>query len=218
VVGVVGGSLALLVALVLLAGGAFLRLGDGFLRDSDGYLSTSEMSFDSPGFAVRSQSVHLPGWGDDQRPQEWLGTVRVQAHALTDDGVFLGIARTSDVNAWLDGVAHTRIVRRDGDGTVTTYVDGGAPVSAARDQDFWVASADGPDEQTLTWEPEAGTWSLVVMNDQGTRPVSTDVSVGAELPVLDRVTLTLLLSGLVFLVGGVPLLWWGAARAGRPRS
>jgi hypothetical protein len=107
-------------------------------------------------------------------------------------------------------------VRRDGDGTVTTYVDGGAPGSAPYDEDFWVASTHGPDQQTLTWEPEAGTWSLVVMNDRGTRPVAADVTVAAELPVLGKVTLGLLVAGLLFLAVGVPLLWWSAARAGRP--
>ena len=50
--------------------------------------------------------------------------------------------------------------------------------------------------QTLTWSPEPGDWTLVVMNSDGTTPVDADVAVGATAPAVDDVALVLLVCGL----------------------
>ena len=57
---------------------------------------------------------------------------------------------------------------------------GDAPASPLGDQDFWVASASGPGEQTLEWEPKEGNWRAVVMNTDASRGVASKLSIGAE--------------------------------------
>ena len=59
----------------------------------------------------------------------------------------------------------------------------GRPAAPAS-QDFWAASAQGNETQTLTWDIADGDWSLVVMNADGSAGVDARVSAGAKLPWL----------------------------------
>lgn len=182
-----------------LLGGAALHFADSNLRDDQGYLMGSNQAWDSPGYAVRSDlTVHsgpldLPSW--------LLGTVQVAAEPATTNGVFVGIARTSAVDRYLHGVAHSTY--RDAMGgrhdqmSRSPFVDGGSPPVAPADATFWVVSASGSDAQTIVWAPEGGSWTVVVMNGEGTTPVAADVTVGAEVPVLDELGTALLVAGLV---------------------
>jgi hypothetical protein len=155
------------------------------------------MRVDSPGHAVVSESVELRGTGA-ALPERWLGDVRVRATARPAGAVFVGIAPTADVDAYLDGVAHS-VVADPGDGSDPVRTDdvaGGAPATAPMAQSFWVASATGKGTQTLTWDVEEGDWTLVVMDASGGSPIAADVKLGATVPVLDNVVWVMLLSGL----------------------
>ena len=199
-------------SLGLLAGGVALQIGDNVLRDDEGYLMSSTKTYASPGFAVTSQSIDLR-----QRlartstcASRWLGTVRVEAQSRAADGVFVGIAPTSDVDAYLPGrrPLDGHRPRRATDGRPeTTYVDGTHRRAAARrTRPSGSASAQGSGSRTLTWEPEDGDWTIVVMNADGTAPVRPRVSAGAEVPVLDDVVIVLLVAGVVLLALSVLVL------------
>ncbi len=200
VLAVVVGAVLALVSLGLVAAGGVLRVADDGLRDDRGYLMSSSVAFTSPGYAVTSPDVELrsgtPLFGV---PDNWLGTVRVEADGRTGNGVFVGIARTNDVEAYLAGVARS-VVRQpyDGGGSARSdFTDGGSPARAPQDAGFWAASSHGPGRQTVTWPAESGHWTLVVMNGGGTTPVAADVAVGATVPALDNVAWGLLVAGLV---------------------
>jgi hypothetical protein len=62
---------------------------------------------------------------------------------------------------------------------------GGAPDNPPGDETFWVASTAEMGEQTLEWEAEDGSWSVVVMDADARRGVDAELSIGAELdPVI----------------------------------
>ena len=128
--------------------------------------------------------------------------------------VFVGIAPTAAAADWLRGVAHSTVVDPSGDGgdPDTAYVDGSIPLLPPGDQAFWVASATGPGSQVLTWEPEDGDWTIVVMNADGTAPVRARVAVGAEVPVLDDVADGLLITGALLLPLSALVLWLAVRR------
>ena len=202
VIAVVIGSMMAMTSLGLLAGGLALKIGDSVLRDDAGYLMSTSKTYDSPGLAVTSQNIDLNGGSADfDLASRWLGTVRIEAQSRTADSIFIGVAPTSDVDAYLQGVAHTTVTDPSGDNgrPETTYVDGGTPTLLPADETFWVASSAGSGAQVVTWEPEDGDWTIVVMNTEGTSPVRARVAAGAEIPVLDTVVVVLLVSGVVLL-------------------
>lgn len=206
VVAVVVGAVLAMSSLGLLAGGGGALLVDSTLRD-DGYLMTSEVSLDSAGAAIVSENVELRGAGSGL-PEQWLGRARVEATAPASGPVFVGIARTADVDAYLAGVAHSVVVdpADDADDPELRDVIGDAPAAPPTGQSFWAASATGDGTQALTWEVEEGDWTIVVMDPSGSAPVAADVAVGATVPVLDDVGVGLLVAGAVIGAAAVVVL------------
>jgi hypothetical protein len=80
------------------------------------------------------------------------------------------------------------------------------------DQRFWAASAHGPGKQTLTWDVEHGSWSVVVMNADGSRAVDAGVSAGANVPILPAIGWGALGGGLVLLVAAGGLVALGVRK------
>ena len=105
--------------------------------------------------------------------------------------VFAGIARTRDVDAYLRGTAHDdadRHRRRPVRADVPARTGGDRRPRAPADQGFWVATA-GTARKPLDWKVKDGTWSVVVMNADGSAGVDARVSAGASLPFLDELEL-----------------------------
>ena len=201
VTAVVLGALLALTSFGLLAGGGVVRFADSALRDQTGYLMSSSVELTSPGYAITSESAELhDGVATVDLPERWLGTVKVKADAEGPDGVFVGIARTSDVEEYLRGVGHSVVLDPAGDDGRTPDLDfseGGPPSPSPTDAGFWAESVAGTGTQTITWEADEGDWTLVVMNADATAPVTADVAIGATAPVLGDVALFLLIAGLV---------------------
>jgi hypothetical protein len=214
VVATVAAALFLLLGVGMLVGGGALRLADATLRDDGGYVMGGTRAWQSPGYAVRSESARIRSDSATlDLPARLLGTMTATADPATPNGVFVGVARTADVERYLAGVAQSTVVDPfDDNGEPTlTFVDGGSPRVAPTDATFWTASASGRGPQRITWEPEDGEWTLVVMNGEGTTPVAAEVAIGAEVPVLDSAGAVLLVAGLVVVcLSGIGL--WLAVR------
>ncbi len=211
--GVVVGSFATVLALGLLAGGGALLVADNVARDGQ-YLTTVERPFSSAGYAVTTSSVVLDAPpGASSVPARFLGDVRLRVTPTsTSVPVFIGIAPADRAEAYLAGVARTEPAERAGDGR---DVDGAAPASPPTDQVFWTDQASGTGTQELSWTPEAGRWSVVLMNADASAGVSAAVSVGATLPWLDTVGIVLLVVGIVLLGCGTGLVARCTALASR---
>ncbi|ABL80506.1 hypothetical protein [Nocardioides sp. JS614] len=214
VLATVTAALFLLLGVGMLVGGGALRLADATLRDDDGYVMSSAHAWQSPGYAVRSESAEIRSDSTTlDLPHRLLGTMTATADPATPNGVFLGVARTADVDRYLTDVAQSTVVDpfdENGEPSLS-FVDGGSPAVAPTAAGFWVASARGRGPQQVTWEPEDGDWTLVVMNGEGTTPVAADVAIGAEVPVLGTLGTWLLVAGLIVVgLSGIGL--WLAVR------
>ncbi len=195
VVLIVVGVIAALVSLGLLAGGAALVVVDQTQRDEDGFLMSPSEDFSTAAYAIVSDSVDVDFGGSERAARAILGDVRIRSES--DRDVFVGIARDTDVDEYLNGVERS-VVTDIGKDPEYSHRAGDAPASPPGDQDFWVASTSGPGEQTLEWEPKDGSWRAVVMNSDGSRGVSSELSIGAELD-------SALWTGIVLLVVGALL-------------
>ena len=207
------GVLLALVSLVLLGAGGTGVWADLTQRDA-GYVTTSVHDFSTAESALTTKSTHLgsAGVGWLYSPT-LLGTVRVRVSPLSSGApMFVGIARSTDVDRYLAGVSHT--VVSDFFGDKVEAVPGGRPRSTPGSRRFWVASSTGTGSRTLKWEPHGGSWTVVVMNANGRPGVAVGADLGARFPAVLWVALGLLVTGGVFLAGGA-LLIAGAIRGRR---
>lgn len=176
------------VVLLLLVGAAAIAGSVAILvdeRDADDFFISHEQDLQRPSFAIASENVDVltsaPGWLAD-----WLTDpvdIRVKGASKDGEAVFFGIAETSDVQAYLGGVNYDEVTSIDFEGADVRYrtEEGGTPASAPGVEGFWVASVEGPGEQTLDWSVETGDWSLVVMNADASAGIDVAVVFGAKI-------------------------------------
>jgi hypothetical protein len=214
VAAIAGGAVLALVALALLALAGVGFWADTTQRDDEGWLTSPSHRFETRSHALTAEGLGLGELDGDWAPG--LGAVRVQARAADGRAVFVGIAPEAQVDRYLEGVAHTEVR-----GLRDAGYDGVERAGSRTPQDpasagIWAASAAGPGEQAVRWDPEAGDWAVVVMNADGRPGVAVDVRVGARAGWLGELSVALLIAGGVLGAAAVALIAFGAAAPGRP--
>ena len=206
VVGVIAG----IVAFALLVGGCALVAVDRTQRDDDGFLMSPSQEFDSATYAIVSESADIDS-GGEWALDSFLGTVRIRSDS--DRPVFVGIAQAADVDRYLEGVEHDVVTDLDSSGDPEySRRAGGAPPTAPGRDTFWAASISGTGEQVLDWDPEDGDWSAVVMNQDASRGVSAEMSIGAELDSVLWIGIGLLALGGLLAAGAALAITAGVRR------
>jgi hypothetical protein len=185
----VGAGLAGLLAVGALGVGALALWGDS-QKDERGYISTNSERFGAGTRALATESLDVDLDGAEGLVDATaLGDIRLDVASKTDKPVFVGIARTDDVSAYLAGVSHTTVTDVEYDPFEAGYSPQAGERSPAKPggERIWAASTQGAGPQTLTWEAKDGDWSIVVMNADGSPGVVADISAGAKLPFLNEV-------------------------------
>jgi uncharacterized protein DUF4389 len=218
IVVVIGSILALAGVVGVLAGGAATWAATT-QRDGAGYFHTDTEQFSVGTFAITSDDIDL---GTGNRPRDWgvdvgdLVKIRLRA-APGERGVpvFVGIARTSAVDRYLRGVAHDVVDNVDLDPFHVDYDTkaGNNKPDAPGDQNFWVVSSRGPGQRTVVWTPKSGDYTVVVMNADASRGVTTDMSVGVQVHHLWAIIGGLFGLGVLLLAGGIALIVVAGHRA-----
>jgi Domain of unknown function (DUF4389) len=216
IVMVVFGVLAVLFGLALLAGGGALVWAMNDETTSAGYFTTHPHRFESTSYAVVSKNLDI-GTGAPDRIFGSGRYAKVRITASSADGarsIFVGIGRKEDVAGYLSGMAYSEAEDFDADPFSVDYRQhaGEAPVTPPGKQRFWVASAQGPGNQTVTWGVRKGNWSVVAMNADGSRPVAVSASFGAKISFLGWIAAGILIAGALFLLGGSALIYLGARK------
>ena len=173
-----------------------------------GYLTTDTAQVRSEGHAVVFEDVDLGGLSG-----AWLlGTVRVRATG-TDPGspAFIGVGTSADVQDYLRGTGYSTVSDiEDGEVTYTQHA-GASPTLAPAGSDIWTAQAEGIGPQTVTWKPEGGPWSVVVMNQDASSGVEVDADVGATVPIVRRIVGGLLIGSVLSAAAALAVLLVPAA-------
>jgi hypothetical protein len=209
VVMIVMGSLVGLIALALLAGGGGVIWADHAKKDSKGFFTTTAHRFEAPTYAITHQGVKIG-------KVPWIGDTKIRVRATTADRskpVFVGIARTDDVQRYLANVPHTETENLDYDPFTVDYrnVAGDKAPGRPAAQSIWAASAVGRDKVSVAWPLEKGSWSVVVMNADGSRDVAANVDLGAKVNHIGLITGGLFAGGAI-LLGLAALLVIGGSR------
>jgi hypothetical protein len=204
VVGMIATSIGALFALALLLGGLALIGVHSFARDDDGFLSTGNEPLHSEGYAVSTDQIDLGTDPGGPTPDDLLGKVRITVESPDSRPLFLGIARTADVERYLANVAHSQLTDFVHDAARYDELPGGAPARPPAAERIWAARSQGPGVQQVDWDAESGVWSAVVMNADASRGVSVEADVGVEIDWLLWVGIGLAIVGAI----GVAIAIW----------
>ena len=165
-------------ALVLVGSGG-LVLG-ALQADEGGYFTSPQQPLSTPTAALVTDEILVESGrpGDPSLDVGDLSQVRVRVTAGPSD-LFVGIGPKADVEAYLSGTTHDRMVGFDLDPFSVHYARRAGPsATPPAGQDFWVATASGSGTQELIWDKSRGPWSAVVMNADGSPGVDLRADVG----------------------------------------
>lgn len=138
-----------------------------------------------------------------------LATVRIRAiPADPAKAVFVGIATRDAVQRYLAGTSYDEMATYQETPFSVTFDrhDGAEQPAPPASQDFWIARASGPGEQTLTWDKTKGEFMAVIMNADASPGVRVSADIGLKFGWLVPLGLA------IAAIGSLLLLWRRPAR------
>ena len=173
---------ALVTAVVLALAGTVSLAANAF-RDGSGYFNWPTNTFTSGGYAIAMKTV------DVSKAPQWAlnaGADDVRVQAQSDRPIFIGIARTADLDRYLRGTDHDDVSGLSYHPFQVEYdhTSGHAPNRLPANETFWVKSASGTGNVSLDWKPRPGSWRAVVMNADDSRGISADLKFGVRTSLL----------------------------------
>jgi len=209
---IVLGAVSLLFGLALAAAGGAVLFAQSAFRDAQGYFVSGPHPFTSTGYAVTSERLDLGV--NPERGAFQIGGIFTLRLRVANEGareVFVGIGRSTDVAAYLSRSTHDEVTDVSIRPFRATYrhVEGTSAPGAPTHETFWVQAAHGRGEQTLTWQPRAGSWTLVIMNPDGSWSVNGAMSIGVRVHFLTWIAFGLLIAALLAFIAGGLMLYFG---------
>lgn len=207
------GSLGLVAALALIGGAIAGIVGLETSRDATGYFTTHTHHYQTATYALSTESLNVGGITGALE----AGLVRLRIGAKSNDAakpLFIGIARTEDVDRYLARVVHDELrdIRFDPFKIDYQRLGAGAPRALPSTQSFWRAQTSGTGMQTISWQAKKGRWTAVVMNADGSRNVNVDAQIAARLAGAWWFVAAAFVLGALPLVGGMALLRSGTRK------
>lgn len=197
-------ALVLLIGVGLLISGGAILWANTFMKDAEGFYTsrTVEVKRDSHAITSLPAEIEINHLG---KFMNWVEAIDVKliAENNKDEGVFVGIANEKDLKNYLSEVEHDQIEELDLNHPVgKPEVDyknfpGTSSPAAPTSEDFWTDSASGTGKQVLKWGVESGTYSVALMNQDGSTGIDISASVGADVPIANGLGLWLTIAGLV---------------------
>jgi hypothetical protein len=191
-------SLAALLGIAAIVAGGAALVFDQTQRNPGEYITTAPAPYSTGTYALESASYRAGTAAEWSVARGLLGTIRI--HSVSNRSVFIGIAPADAANQYLANVAHAEAADLGAQRSDFHAHPGGAPSALPAAQHFWAAHASGSGEQTLTWKVRSGNWRVIVMNANGTRDVTSDLSIGASFPHLQTIGIAALGAGLLILL------------------
>jgi len=196
--------LILLAGLASMIGGGALTWSNYFLKDDDGFYSSKAADINRDSFAITTSPADIeldPHW-----VLNWVEKVKVKFTATNKtEGkeTFIGIAKEETLSDYLgdsdyDEIEEFRTKNLSSEPQISYKRHSGnsAPETPPTSLKSWTASAHGDGQQVLEWRLEEGTYSMVLMNADGSRGLKFSGSVGVKIPVIPGLGLGLLIGGL----------------------
>jgi hypothetical protein len=214
------GIFFILASLVAVAAGGGVIWAGQYHKDSEGFHATSPMEIRSMTYAVTSDTIEIDRGASEAL--NWLGMDKIKAVAENDDPdrpVFLGIADSRDVNAYLSGVKHDEITSLE---VFNSSFDlkiqpGITPPEAPGLQDFWLEESEGAGGQEIVFDLEEGEYTIVAMNSDASEGIELEAVFGIKSSgIVVLIGVVFLVIAVILLAGGIIMVVFGA-RSPRPK-
>ncbi|GCE43680.1 hypothetical protein Rhow_007910 [Rhodococcus wratislaviensis] len=215
-VALVLGCVCALAGFALLCAAVFL--GWAYVEQNDnGHLASAAERFRSTATALVSERIDLLDDGEMPRGLSTENVGRVLLRVTSDEPdrpIFVGIGPG---DAYLAGVAHTQVTAVEFGPFRPSYreISGDRIPEPPSAQSFWSVAAAGAGPQEVRWDLQPGSWTVVVMNADGSPGISIDVQVGARWNFLGPLALGVLIGAVVLLGAGIALVVTGVIGLGR---
>jgi hypothetical protein len=196
---VIVGAVIGLFGLGLTVGGGGLLWANETQRGADGFFTTGDVTLSTESYALTSGDIDLGARPGAWFPSGRLATVRIEIDPAGDESMFVGIGPSDQVSEYLEGVAISE-VSRIRIGALYRNIAGSATPTPPGEEAFWAVSATGAGPQSITWDLEQGSWTVVIMNADADRGVTVDASGAARTDLLAWIAAGLLATGLIFAV------------------
>ncbi|KAF0958720.1 DUF4389 domain-containing protein [Rhodococcus sp. T7] len=217
-VALVLGCVCALAGFALLCAAVFL--GWAYVEQNDnGHLASAAERFRSSANALVSERIDLLDDGEMPRGLSTENVGRVLLRVTSDEPdrpIFVGIGPDDAVDNYLAGVAHTQVTAVEFGPFRPSYreISGDRIPEPPSAQSFWSVAAAGAGTQEVRWDLQPGSWTVVVMNADGSPGISVDVQAGARWNFLGPLALGVLIGAVVLLGAGIALVVTGAIGLG----
>lgn len=218
---IIFGIILILGALVAIAAGGGVIWASQYHKDSSGFHVTDAMRIKSLTYAVTSDTIEIDRGASEAL--NWLGMDKIKVEVENEDPslpVFIGIADSRDVDAYLSAVAHEEITSLEVFNSSFDYerMAGTAQPEPPGEQVFWLEEAEGIGAQEIEFEIEEGEYTILAMNADASEGIEMDAVFGIKSSgVIVLIGVGFLILAVVLLAGGIVMLIFGA-RSPRPKA
>ncbi|MBN2027455.1 MAG: hypothetical protein JW854_11915 [Actinobacteria bacterium] len=217
---IVFGAVLILGSLLAIAAGGGVLWASQYHKDGRGFHVTDAMRIKSLAYAVTSDTIEIDRGASEAL--NWLGMDEIKVEVENEDPslpVFIGIADSRDVDAYLSDVQHEEITSLEVFNSSFDYErrPGTAQPEPPGTQVFWLEEAEGIGAQEIEFDLEEGEYTVVAMNADATEGIEMEAVFGIKSSgVIVLIGVGFLVLALVLLAGGIVMLIFGA-RSPRPK-
>lgn len=205
------GVIIVLVAVALVFGGGTLLWLERTHTDSEGFITSDPIHIErDSSYAIVTGPIDIDEVALDVL--DWLGiaTAFVVEGSSNDleKNIFIGVAEESDLDDYLNDVAYDEMTFADigwltFEEGYTKHLGSSEPVDPTSEElEIWRVSVHGAGNQTLEWETEVGSHSIVLMNEDGSAGVDLNAVFKVKVGSLLAISGGLLVGGIVALLLG----------------
>jgi hypothetical protein len=205
--------LLLITSFGLIMGGTSLRSIQEILTDEEGFImsKTRRLQVSSYGIVVGDMDFDIDpiAWRWFETRGGFLRFKIISKSNNPEKKIFIGVARVQDAFHYIEPIKYHELVDLDlgwesyePNTSQTRFIlhQGDPPGVPPTVHSFWIEHGAATDNLTLTWEPEAGNYYLVMMNADGSAIIDADVKIGVQIPFFGGLGNVLVIAGII--VGG----------------
>jgi hypothetical protein len=220
--------IVLIISFGLIMGGTSIRSIQELMTDKEGFIMSNTRLLEVPSYGIVADEIDFNidpiGWRFFDHRGGFIKFKITTESTNHSKEIFLGIARQEDTHDYIDSMEYHEIKEMDmrwdvldGGTFETSYTvhQGGPPSVPPTVHSFWIVHGISAEPQTIIWEPQAGSYYLVIMNSDGSAGVSSRVNIGVQMPFFTGIGNVLIVIGIFVGLIGVAMIIY-IIRTNRP--